>query len=83
MNLQVIKNRIKKILAYTVTSILFLIIACFLVLQMPPVQKRLISFYLKDFSEITGFKSSIAGFKMLWFDRLELTCVSVLDHEGN
>jgi hypothetical protein len=83
MNLQVIKNRIKKILAYTVTSILFLIIAGFLILQMPPVQSRLIHFYLKDFSNVTGFTSTIESFKMLWFDRLELTGVSVYDPEGN
>jgi hypothetical protein len=83
MNLQVIKNRIKKIFAYTVTSILFIIIAGFLILQMPPVQNRIISFYLKDFSQITGFRSNIEGFKMLWFDRLELSGVTVFDPEGN
>lgn len=83
MNLQVIKNRIKKIFAYTVTSILFIIIAGFLVLQMPPVQNRIISFYLKDFSQVTGFRSTIQGFKMLWFDRLELSDVTVYDPEGN
>ena len=46
MNRQVIKNRIRKILAYTFTAILFLLISSFLVLQMPPVQNRLISHYL-------------------------------------
>jgi hypothetical protein len=83
MNLQVIKNRIKKIFAYTVTSVLFLIIAGFLILQMPPVQNRIIRFYLKDFSEVTGFRSTIDGFKMLWFDRLELSGVSIYDPAGN
>ncbi len=83
MNLQVIKNRIKKALAYTVTSILFLVISAFLILQMPPVQNWIISSYLKDFSEVTGFRSTIDGFKMLWFDRLELTNVTVYDPEGN
>jgi hypothetical protein len=83
MNLQVIKNRIKKIFAYTVTSALFLIIAGFLILQLPPVQNRIIRFYLKDFSQVTGFKSTIEGFKMLWFDRIELSGVTVYDPEGN
>jgi hypothetical protein len=83
MNLQVIKNRIKKIFAYTLTSILFVLIAGFLILQMPPVQSRIISYYLKDFSGVTGFNTTIEGFKMLWFDRLELTNVTMYDPEGN
>jgi len=83
MNRQVIKNRIRKILAYTFTAILFLLISSFLVLQMPPVQNRLISKYLKNFSEVTGFQSSARSFRMLWFDRLELTGVSIYDPEGN
>lgn len=83
MNLQVIKNRIKKVFAYTITSILFLFISAFLVLQMPPVQKWVIGQYLKGFSEVTGFNSSIGTFKMLWFDRLELGDVTVYDPAGN
>src|SRR5690606_24215370 len=83
MNLQVIKNRIKKVFAYTITSILFLFISAFLVLQMPPVQKWVIGQYLKGFSEVTGFNSSIGTFKMLWFDRLELGDVAVYDPAGN
>jgi len=83
MNLQVIKNRIKKILAYTITSVLFLVIAAFLALQIPPVQNSLIAFYLKDFSHVTGFTSSIRSFRMLWFDRLELRGVHIYDPQGN
>lgn len=83
MNLQVIKNRITKILAYSVASTLFLIISLFLFLQMPPVQQWLISFYLKDFSNVIGFPSTIKSFKMLWFDRLELIGVDLYDPEGN
>lgn len=83
MNLQVIKNRIKKTLAYAITSILFLLISAFLVLQMPPVQNRLVRYYLKDFSEVMGFRTSIRNFRMLWFDRLELEGVNVYDSEGN
>lgn len=83
MNLQVIKKRVIKVFAYTVTSVLFLIIAAFLFLQMPPVQKWLISYYLKDLTEVTGFPASVENFKMLWFDRLELSGVRLGDPEGN
>jgi len=83
MNLQVIKNRIAKILAYTVTAILFLLISAFLILQIPPVQSYFISKFLKNFTTVTGFETTIEGFQMLWFDRLELKNVAVLDPDGN
>ncbi|HTE32882.1 MAG TPA: hypothetical protein VK666_21015 [Chryseolinea sp.] len=59
MNLQVIKNRVGKIFAYTFTAILFFTISAFLVLQMPPVQKYFINKFLKDFTHVTGFRTSI------------------------
>ena len=83
MNLQVIKNRVGKILAYSITAILFLLITAFLVLQMPPVQNYLIKKFLKDFTQVTGFRTDIKSFRMLWFDRLELLGVSVYDTENN
>src|SRR5690349_2107315 len=83
MNRQVIKNRIRKVLAYTVTAVLFLIISAFLILQIPPVQNYLISHYLKDFTKATGFPSTIGSFSMLWFDRLELIDVKIYDPEGH
>jgi len=83
MNLQVIKNRLKKALAYSVTGIVFVIISAFLVLQIPPVQNYFVSDFLKTFTQVTGFKTSIDGFQMLWFDRLQLEGVSVYDTEGN
>ncbi|HYG18236.1 MAG TPA: hypothetical protein VD816_04875, partial [Ohtaekwangia sp.] len=83
MNRQVIKNKIRKILAYSVTAVLFLLISSFLVLQMPPVQNYLMSRYLKDFTKATGFPTTIEGFSMLWFDRLELEGVSVYDPDGH
>src|SRR5205085_5428868 len=83
MNLQVIKNRVGKILAYTFTALLFLITSCFLVLQMPPVQNYLVNKFLKNFTTVTGFKTSVKNFRMLWFDRLELNTVAIDDPEGN
>src|SRR5690348_16591003 len=83
MNPQVIKKRVGKALAYTLTAILFLGISCFLVLQMPPVQKYLITRFLGNFTQVTGFRTTVEGFRMLWFDRLELTNVTVYDTENN
>ncbi len=83
MNLQVIKNWIRNILAYTIIAVLFLLISAFLILQMPPVQNYFIGKFLKNFTEITGFKTSIKSFRMLWFDRLELQEVSVYDPANN
>lgn len=83
MNRQVIKNRIRKILAYLFTALIFLLISGFLVLQMPPVQNWLAARFLRNFTEVVGFPSTVKGFRMLWFDRLELTGVSVYDLEGN
>ncbi len=83
MNLQVIKNRIRSVLAYTVTGILFLVISGFLILQIPPVQNYFIGKFLKDFTQITGFTTTVESFRMLWFDRLELQNVSVYDPANN
>lgn len=83
MNRQVIKNRIRKILAYTVTSIVFLLISAFLILQIPTVQENLIDRYLGKFSKVTGFRSKVTSFRLLWFDRLELENLSVYDPANN
>jgi hypothetical protein len=82
MNRQV-KKRIVKILAYSVTTLGFIVVAAFLFLQIPAVQQAIISRYLRTFSEITGFKASIKDFQLLWFDRLELRNLEVIDPEKN
>ncbi len=83
MNRQVIKNRIRKILAYTATGVSFFVISAFLTLQIPAVQEALVARYLRGFSEVTGFRASVAHFRLLWFDRLELEGLRVLDPEEN
>jgi predicted nucleic acid-binding protein len=83
MNRQVIKNRIRKILAYTFTSIAFLLISAFLILQIPSVQDNLIDRYLGNFSNSIGFTTTVKHFRLLWFDRLELEDVSVMDPASN
>ncbi|MBT1703499.1 translocation/assembly module TamB domain-containing protein [Chryseosolibacter indicus] len=83
MNAQVIKNRLRKALIYTFSGIVFLIITLFLVLQIPSIQEKLVQRYLGDFSNVTGFTSTIEGFQLLWFDRLELENVKIFDPEQN
>lgn len=83
MNLQVIKNRLRKALAYTVSGILFVIIASFLILQIQPVQNAIIDRLLSNFSGKSSFKTSIESFQLLWFDRVELEGLTVIDPEGN
>jgi hypothetical protein len=83
MNRQVIKNRVRKILAYTVTSVSFVFISGFLTLQIPAVQESIIDRYLKSFSQVTGFRSTVNNFSLLWFDRLELEGLVVYDPANN
>lgn len=83
MNRQVIKNRIRKTLAYGVTGVVFLIISAFLILQMPPVQNAIVGRLLKNFSGAVGFQTTVHHFHLYWFDRIELEGVSVVDPETN
>ena len=83
MNRQVIKKGILKILAYSATTLAFLAISAFLFLQIPAIQQKIINGYLRGFSEVTGFKTSISDFQLLWFDRLELRNLEVTDLENN
>ena len=83
MNLQVIKKRLRKILAYSFTSMAFLLISAFLILQIPAVQRFLIQKYLRSFSSVIGFKTTVESFELLWFDRLELQDVKIIDPENN
>jgi hypothetical protein len=83
MNRQVIKNRFRKILAYTVTGVTFLLISAFLTLQIPAVQESLIDRYLGNFSKVTGFTTTVSDFRLLWFDRLELEDVVIRDPASN
>lgn len=83
MNLQGIKKRIVKILAYTTASVLFLLISCLLILQLPAVQRALANRYLRGFSQVVGFKTTIQNINFSWFDRLELDGVVIEDPEHN
>ena len=83
MNLQGIKKRIAKILVYTITSIIFLLISSFLILQLPGVQRALAKQYLQGFSQVIGFKTTFSSIRFSWFDRLVLDDVMIKDHEDN
>lgn len=83
MNTQIIKKRVRKILAYVITGLVFLFLSSFLLLQMPPVQQHFIDRFLGDLTKITGYSSSIKSFRMLWFDRLELEHVLIEDDQKN
>jgi TamB, inner membrane protein subunit of TAM complex len=83
MNLQGIKKRIVKILAYSTVTVLFLLIASLLILQLPSVQRYLTNRYLRGFSEVVGFKTTIQNINFSWFDKLELDGVVVEDPEHN
>lgn len=83
MNLQGIKKRIVKILVYTATSLIFLLISSFLILQLPAVQRSLAKQFLSNFSNIVGFKASIQNIRFSWFDRLVLDGVVIEDTEHN
>lgn len=83
MNLQGIKKRIVKILAYTTASVLFLLISSLLILQLPGVQRALANRYLRGFSQVVGFKTTIQNINFSWFDHLELEGVLIEDTEHN
>jgi hypothetical protein len=83
MNLQGIKNRIRKILAYTFAGLVFLVISVFLIIQIPPVQQAIINQVASKFNRITGFDATIKSFRMLWFDHLELKDVTIYDPDKN
>src|SRR5690606_20923641 len=72
-----------KILAYSATALGFIVISLFLFLQIPAVQQTIINRYLRGFSEVTGFRTSITDFQLLWFDRLEMRNLEVIDPEDN
>jgi hypothetical protein len=87
MRWQVIKNRVllwlRKILLYTIFSVFSISILSFLILQIPSVQQSLINRYLGKFSKITDFEISIKSFHLVWYDRLTLEGLKVIDPGKN
>lgn len=87
MRWQVIKNRallwLRKIVLYGIFSFLSITIISFLVLQIPAVQQSLISRYLGKFSKITDFQITVSSFHLVWYDRLTLEGLKVIDPGNN
>jgi len=87
MNLQGIKNRIfrkvKKIFAYTILVSVGFVVLSFITLQIPAVQESLISRYLNTFSKTLGFKTSLESFNLVWYDRLEINGLTIIDPANN
>ncbi|MCZ8354257.1 MAG: translocation/assembly module TamB domain-containing protein [Cyclobacteriaceae bacterium] len=83
MTSQIIKNRLRKIFAYTFSGTIFLVLSSFLLLQIPPVQQSIINFYLRQITEVSGFQSKVKSMHLLWFDHLDLQGLEILDPQKN
>ncbi len=87
MKWQVIKFRVlqwlKRILFYGLYAILIFFIVGFSILQIPSVQKSLLSRITRGFSEVSGFDIQFDRFYLLWYDRLEITGLRIADPQHN
>lgn len=87
MKLQVIKNWVfkwvKKILHYGVYTLLILILSSFILLQLPIVQRTIINRITSKISQVSGFKITYDRIFLLWWDRLEVSNLSIIDPENN
>lgn len=68
---------------YGLYIVLLFLITSFFVLQIPAVQSSLTKRFLKSFSEITDFKTTIDGVEFYWFDRVVIKGLRIEDSEQN
>jgi hypothetical protein len=87
MNRQVIKIQIvrwlRRIVLYGSYIFIVLTLLSFLILQLPATQESLISRYLKQLNQVTGFKASFESSYLLWYDHLEIRGLLIKDPEDN
>src|SRR6267142_2906375 len=87
MNWQVIKIRFywwcKKIILNGIYFLLVFLVAGFGLLQFPSVQTALTSRMLRGFSRVSGYQLSYDKFYLLWYDRLEIEGLRILDPANN
>ena len=87
MNWQVIKFRIywwsKKIILNSLYFLIVFLVFGFALLQLPSVQTALTSRMLSGFSRVSGFEVTYDKFYLLWYDRLEIEGLKILDPEKN
>lgn len=87
MKLQVIKIHIlqalKRLFLYgTYLSLLFLVLS-FSILQIPGVQKSFIDRITSGFESVSGFTITYDRIYLIWYDRLEINNLKVVDPEKN
>jgi hypothetical protein len=87
MNWQVTKFQIlkwsRKIILYGLFVAVLGFFLGFTALQIPVVQESLISRLLGRFSKISGFQVEVGSFYLRWYDRLEITGLTIIDPENN
>ncbi|HWA33494.1 MAG TPA: hypothetical protein VG737_05165, partial [Cyclobacteriaceae bacterium] len=87
MKWQVIKIRVlqwlKKIILYGLFITLVFFVVAFSLLQVPSIQKSLVSRATRGFSQVSGFDVQFDQFYLLWYDRLEIRGLTVTDPMNN
>lgn len=74
---------VKKILLYFTFFFIAFVSLSFLIFQFPEVQTALMGRYLKGFSQVVGFPTSVERMDLRWYDRLEMKKVLIKDPEHN
>lgn len=82
MNLQVIKKRLLRWLIILPATVLALVVAAFLVLQIRWVQHQLLNKYLSRFDAGTGYTTKWTNFYLSWYDQLEVDGLAIRDPEN-
>ncbi len=85
MNWQVIKFQVlkwlRRIVFYGLYGLVIFSVVGYGVLQIPWVQKSLVSKVTDRFSAVSGFTVSFDRFYFIWYDRLEITNLHITDPE--
>lgn len=87
MNLQVIKIRIlswlRKIILYGLYIALLLFVVGAGLLQIPPVQKSVLKYFTDKLSVASGFTTTFESVYLVWYDRLQISGLRIVDPEQN
>src|SRR5690348_14068362 len=87
MRWKVIKIRVfrwvRNIVLYGIYVSIVFVLASFLLLQIPAVQKALIERYTSDLNKVIGFDVTFSSLYLKWYDRLEIKDLLVTDPEHN
>ncbi|MEY4930358.1 MAG: hypothetical protein RI909_1082, partial [Bacteroidota bacterium] len=87
MKLQVIKNSVfkwlRRILIYGAYTLVIFFLLSFILLQLPSTQKSLIQRYTSKFSKISGFDITYDRIFIIWWDRLEISGLTIKDPAQN